>query len=57
MGRTYSMYAERRGACRVLARKPEGRRALVRFRHRWEDNIEMDLREVEWYILDQCGLG
>jgi hypothetical protein len=28
--------------------KPEGRRPLGRPRHRWEDNITMDLREVGW---------
>ena len=26
--------------------KPEGKRPLWRPRHRWEDNIKMDLREV-----------
>ena len=26
----------------------EGKRPLVRPRHRWEDNIEMDLQEVGW---------
>jgi hypothetical protein len=26
--------------------KPERRRLLVRPRHRWEDNIKMNLREV-----------
>jgi len=31
---------------RVLVRKPEGRRPLGRPRHRWEDNIKMDLQEV-----------
>jgi hypothetical protein len=39
---------ERRGAYRVLVGKPEGRRPLGRPRHRWEDNIKMDLREVRW---------
>jgi hypothetical protein len=39
---------ERRGAYRVLVGKPEGRRPLGRPRHRWEDNIKMDLREVGW---------
>ena len=34
---------EMRGAYRVLVRKPEGMRALGRHRHRWEDNIKMDL--------------
>jgi hypothetical protein len=37
---------ERRGAYRVLVGKPEGRRPLGRPRHRVEDNIKMDLREV-----------
>jgi hypothetical protein len=34
---------ERRGAYRVLVGKPEGRRLLERPRHRWGDNIKMDL--------------
>ena len=28
--------------------KPKGRRPLERPRHRWEDNIKMDLEEVGW---------
>jgi len=28
--------------------KPEGKRQLGRPRHRWEDNIKMDLQEVGW---------
>jgi hypothetical protein len=39
---------ERRGAYRALVGNPEGRRPLGRPRHRWEDNIKMDLREVGW---------
>jgi hypothetical protein len=31
---------------RVLMGKPEGKRPLGRPRHRWEDNIKMDLQEV-----------
>ena len=30
-------------AYRALVGKPEGRRLLGRPRHRWEDNIKMDL--------------
>ena len=30
----------------VLVGKPEGNRPLGRPRHRWEDNIKMDLREM-----------
>jgi hypothetical protein len=39
---------ERRGAYRTLAGRPEGRRPLGRPRHRWEDNIRMDLQAVGW---------
>jgi len=37
---------ERRGAYRVFVGKPEGKRPLGRPRHRWENNIEMDLQEM-----------
>jgi hypothetical protein len=39
---------ERKCACRVLMGKPEGKEPLGRPRHRWEDNIKMDLQLVEW---------
>jgi hypothetical protein len=38
----------RRGAYRFVGgRKPEVKRPLGRPRHRWEDNIKMDLQKVE----------
>jgi len=37
---------ERRGLYRVLVGKPKGKRPFGRPRHRWEDNIKMDLQEV-----------
>jgi hypothetical protein len=48
MGRTCSTYGERRGAHWVVVGKPEGWRPLRRHRCRWENNIKLDLREVEW---------
>ena len=47
-----------RNAYRVLVGKPEGKRPLERLRHRWEDNIKMDLKEVgcdpgDWIDLAQ----
>jgi hypothetical protein len=36
---------EGRGVYRVLVGKPEGRRPLGRPRHRWENNIRMDLAQ------------
>jgi hypothetical protein len=49
---------EGRKVYRVLVGKPEGKRSLGRPRHRWEDRIKMDLREiglgvVEWIHLAQ----
>jgi len=35
---------ERRGAHRVVKRKHEGKRPTGRTRHRWEDNIKMNLK-------------
>jgi len=37
---------EEKGVYRVLVGKPEGKRPLGRPRHRWVDNIRMDLQEV-----------
>ena len=43
---------EEREVYRVLVGKPEGRRPLGRRRHRWVDNIRMDLQEVGcWYMV------
>jgi hypothetical protein len=36
----------KRNAYMVFVGKPEGKRPLGRSRHRWEDNIKMDLREI-----------
>jgi hypothetical protein len=35
-----------RGVYSVLVGSPEGKRPLGRPRHRWDDNIKMDLREM-----------
>jgi hypothetical protein len=48
---------ERRGVYRILVGRREGRRPLARRRHRWEDNIEMDLREVGWEGMDWIELA
>ena len=49
---------ESRGKYRGLFWKPEGRRLLGRPRHRWKDNIKMNLREVGWgHGLDRSGSG
>ena len=47
----------KRGAYKVLMEKPEGKRPLGRPRHKWEDNIQMDLQEVEYGGLDWIDLA
>jgi hypothetical protein len=37
---------EERKGYKVLVGKPEGRKPLRCLRHRWEDGIRMDLREI-----------
>jgi hypothetical protein len=37
--------------------KPERKRPLRRHRRRWEDNIEMDLREIGWSGIDWIDLA
>ena len=49
---------EKRGVYTVLVGKREGKKPLGRARHRWEDNIKMDLQEVgcggmDWIELAQ----
>jgi hypothetical protein len=43
---------EKRNAYRILVGEPEGKRPLGRPRHRWVDNIKMDLREIGWDGVD-----
>jgi hypothetical protein len=37
--------------------KPEGNKPVGRPRRRWEDNIKMDLREIEWGGMDWIDLS
>jgi len=48
---------ERRGVYRVLVGKPEGQRPLGRPRHRWEDNIKINLQEVRCGGMDWIKLA
>jgi hypothetical protein len=41
---------EKRNAYTLLVGKPEGKRQLGRPRHRWVDNIKMDLVEIGWAV-------
>jgi hypothetical protein len=48
---------EKKNVYRLLVGKPEGKRAIRRPRHRWVDNIRMDLGEVGWGDVDWIGLA
>jgi hypothetical protein len=43
---------EFKNAYNMLVGKLEGKRPFGRPRRRWEDNIRMDLREIEWEGVD-----
>jgi hypothetical protein len=46
MGRACSTNGKKRNGCRILVGEPEGKRPLGSPRHRWVNNIRMDLREI-----------
>jgi hypothetical protein len=47
---------EEKNAKRLLVGKPEGRRPPRRPRHRWVDNIKMNLGEIGWDGVVWTGL-
>jgi hypothetical protein len=52
MGRACSTNGEKMTACRILVKKPEGKRPLGSPRRRWVNNIKVNLREMGWDGLD-----
>ena len=52
-----ALMEEGRGVHKIFMRKPEGKRPLGRPRHRWEDNIKMDLQEVRCEGVDWIELA
>jgi hypothetical protein len=50
MGKTRTAY-------KILVGKPERKRPFIRPRHRWVDNIKMDLREIGWSGVDWIDLA
>jgi hypothetical protein len=48
IGGEYSTHGRDDNVNKILVRKPEGKKPLGWPRHRWEDNIRMDLSEIGW---------
>jgi hypothetical protein len=59
MGSACTHMGEKRNgnACRILVGKPDTKRPLGRPRYRWEDNIQMDYREIVWGGMDWIYLA
>jgi hypothetical protein len=51
------MNVHKRNAYRIFVGKPYGKRPLGRSRRRWVDNIEMDLKVIEWGGMDLIDLA
>jgi hypothetical protein len=56
-GRAGSACGVRRGVYRILVGEHEGRRLLGRPRHRWEDNIKVDLQELGCGVMNWIELA
>ena len=48
---------EKNCAYRVLVDKAEGKRQLGRPRHKWADNIKMNLKEIGWEGMEWINLA
>jgi hypothetical protein len=46
-----------RNSYKIIVGNPEGKRPLGRLWRRWEENIEMDLREIGWEGVDWIHLA
>jgi hypothetical protein len=52
-----AIIGENRGVYRVLVGKPERKKPLERPKHRWENNIKIDLQEVGCGDMDWIDLA
>jgi hypothetical protein len=57
MSRACSTLEANGNVCRILVEKPERKRPLEIRSYRWEDIINMDLREIGWNVLDWTDLA
>jgi hypothetical protein len=57
MGRECSIHGVKRNAYGIIVGKSERKIPLRTPRHRWEDNIKMNLREIRWGGMDWIDLA
>jgi hypothetical protein len=58
MGWTHVAHmGEMRNPNRILVGKPEGKRLFRRLRHRYEDNMRKDLKDIGWEGVDWMHLA
>jgi hypothetical protein len=43
---------EKRNVYRIVGGKPEGKIPLGKSRHRWEENVKVNFREIGWDAMD-----
>jgi hypothetical protein len=48
MDRAYSMHGQRRYVYKIVVGNFQGKTPVGRPRHRWEDNIKLDLTGIVW---------
>jgi hypothetical protein len=46
-----------RNVYKILARNPEGKRQIRRLGLRWEDNVKIDIKEIQWEDVDLVHLA
>jgi hypothetical protein len=56
-GMRRGMFGKQTRSVQGLAGRPQAKRPLDRPRHRWEDNIKLDLEEVGWGGMDWIDLA
>jgi hypothetical protein len=56
MGGSYSMHWRNEKCIQYLVGKPEEKITLGRPRHKREDNIRMDLKNIRWEVVDWTHL-
>jgi hypothetical protein len=57
MGRKCSTNRAKRNAYRILVGKSQGKRPPGRPRHRWVDDIKIDLGEIQWDGMDWIDMA